>query len=151
MSEWLDYYKDSRWQEKRLRIMDRDGWKCHDCGSRDALSVHHAHYQGGLMPWEYPDVSLVTLCQTCHEFRHQTKKDMLYASVNRSKLAIEGAKNMVFRFEKTLEEFGPYSEEIIFNTCLAESKRIGAEIDAKIAPLVRKILKKAYGKKAGVK
>ncbi len=148
MSEWLDYYRDSRWQEKRLRIMDRDGFKCHDCGSRDTLSVHHSHYESGLMPWEYPDNSLVTLCDSCHKSRHEAQRSMLHASVNRSRLSFEGAKNMVYRFEKTLEEFGIYSDEIIFNTCLEESRRIGAEIDAKIAPIVRKILKKAYGRKA---
>jgi hypothetical protein len=68
--EWADAYKDSRWQKKRLEIMERDGWKCRSCGSgKDdgiTLNVHHQHYVKGHKPWEYKDEELVTLCEDCH-------------------------------------------------------------------------------------
>lgn len=36
------------------------------------LNVHHKYYINGLMPWEYDDDALVTLCQECHKKRHET-------------------------------------------------------------------------------
>jgi len=67
----LSYYeklKDPRWQEKRLRIMDRDGFCCTVCRSRDkTLTVHHGYYERGIRnPWDYGDLSLWTLCEDCH-------------------------------------------------------------------------------------
>jgi len=35
-----------------------------------ALHVHHSYYQENLLPWEYPDSSLQTLCWVCHEEFH---------------------------------------------------------------------------------
>ncbi len=75
---WADNYKDPRWQKKRLEIMERDGFKCRSCGSADkTLNVHHAYYDKGKMPWEYPSRSLTTLCEECHKHRHGMQKIML--------------------------------------------------------------------------
>ena len=35
------------------------------------LHVHHKYYQEGLLPWEYPDDALMTLCYKCHEKLHK--------------------------------------------------------------------------------
>ena len=35
------------------------------------LNVHHRYYVTGLKPWEYDDDALVTLCQECHQKRHE--------------------------------------------------------------------------------
>ena len=63
--------RDARWQRKRLEIMKRDEFRCRCCysGEEDeiTLNVHHAYYESGLNPWEYPDDSLTTLCSVCHE------------------------------------------------------------------------------------
>ena len=76
--KWADNYKDPRWHKKRLEIMERDGFKCRACGSADiTLNVHHAYYDKGKMPWEYPDRSLTTLCEDCHNRRHNFQKLML--------------------------------------------------------------------------
>lgn len=42
------------------------------------LHVHHTYYQKGLLPWEYPDDSLITLCWTCHEKLHQNSTISVY-------------------------------------------------------------------------
>jgi hypothetical protein len=69
--EYTPYWEklcDPRWQKKRLEIMERDGFECTDCGGKTkTLNVHHKYYQKGLSPWEYPDESLTTLCEKCHE------------------------------------------------------------------------------------
>lgn len=69
MSSYSEKLKDPRWQKKRLEIMNRDGFRCRDCGSdTDTLHVHHCHYAKG-DPWETPDEFLLTVCELCHEFR----------------------------------------------------------------------------------
>lgn len=42
------------------------------------LHIHHTYYQEGLLPWEYPNKSLITLCWTCHEKRHQNGSTLVY-------------------------------------------------------------------------
>jgi len=48
--------------------MERDGFQCMRCESKDRmLHVHHTHYEQGMMPWEYDDDTLVTFCEDCHK------------------------------------------------------------------------------------
>ena len=64
--------KDPRWQKKRLRIFDRDGWSCLLCKSTSqTLHVHHLKYEGD--PWEVNDKFLMTLCSECHDFMHKVE------------------------------------------------------------------------------
>jgi len=51
--------------------MQRDGWKCSQCGSETkTLNVHHVQYLNGHAPWEYPKNYLITLCEDCHAESH---------------------------------------------------------------------------------
>lgn len=72
-NEWVprnEYGKklqDPRWQRKRLEVMERDGFKCANCGASDKqLHVHHSYYRRDADPWDYPRGSLVTVCLGCH-------------------------------------------------------------------------------------
>lgn len=67
-SSYQDALRDPRWQKKRLKILERDGWKCVECNAEDKpLHVHHSYYHPGFEgPWAYPDHSLLTLCEECH-------------------------------------------------------------------------------------
>ena len=80
MSKWSSAFRDSRWQRKRLEIMERDGWACQSCGASGegvTLNVHHAYYEAGRAPWEYdPDV-LNTLCEVCHTRIHHLQKVLM--------------------------------------------------------------------------
>jgi 5-methylcytosine-specific restriction endonuclease McrA len=64
------------WQEKRLQILERDSFQCAICNSKDNLQVHHRQYHFSKEksefkpPWDYPNSSLVTLCETCHKKGH---------------------------------------------------------------------------------
>lgn len=61
----------------RLEIMERDEWTCRSCGATGegvTLNVHHAYYESGRAPWEYPTESLVTWCEDCHGKIHQAQK-----------------------------------------------------------------------------
>lgn len=70
MSERISYaqkLKDPRWQRVRLLVLERDHFMCVHCQADDnTLHVHHAYYEKGKDPWEYPPQSLHTLCETCH-------------------------------------------------------------------------------------
>lgn len=72
-----DSYKNPKWQQARLRIMERDGWKCVACGDAEStLHVHHFYYDG--QPWEVADEFLQTLCEDCHADLGQHPKGGLY-------------------------------------------------------------------------
>lgn len=65
-NSYIEKLRDPRWQRKRLEIMQRDNFTCR-CGVKDrTLHVHHCFYEWGKEPWDYPDSSLVTLCEGCH-------------------------------------------------------------------------------------
>lgn len=54
-------------QEARLRVLERDGYRCRTCdhdGSEYRLEVHHRHYRDGDNP---KDDDLITLCVVCHD------------------------------------------------------------------------------------
>lgn len=72
MSKYYELLKHPQWQQKRLRIMERDGFTCCECGDDDTtLNVHHRYYIKNNAPWDYPDEALLTLCENCHARRHE--------------------------------------------------------------------------------
>lgn len=67
MSTYSELLKDPRWQKKRLEILERDEWTCQICfNEQSTLVVHHKYYTNDTSPWDYPNDSLVTLCEDCH-------------------------------------------------------------------------------------
>jgi hypothetical protein len=64
---YAEKLKSPKWQKRRLEILDRDCFKCRQCGDAESsLQVHHIQYKFGLDPWEYPPDDLQTLCEKCH-------------------------------------------------------------------------------------
>lgn len=76
MSEYAEKLKDVRWQKKRLKILERDKFTCQGCWESEdsakfhkvklTLHVHHCYYERGREPWDYPNESLISLCEECH-------------------------------------------------------------------------------------
>ncbi len=52
----------------RKRVLERDGWRCQECGTLKSLQVHHmkrrSQLGGDVMQ------NLITLCATCHGKAH---------------------------------------------------------------------------------
>jgi len=68
--EYARALRDPRWQKKRLKIFQRDGWRCRKCGStKRTLVVHHLEYTRKY-PWNEPDAHLITWCERCHDKKH---------------------------------------------------------------------------------
>lgn len=77
---YAEKLKDPRWQRKRLEVMQRDDFKCRDCGTPDQqLTVHHCHYERG-EPWKTNASFLLTLCGDCHKTR-QIHEDELKRAI----------------------------------------------------------------------
>jgi hypothetical protein len=75
--------KDPRWQKERLKIMERDGFRCWDCKSHTkTLHVHHSFYESA-NPWETHSDFLLTLCEDCHKKRHRVQ-DRLNRAIART-------------------------------------------------------------------
>jgi hypothetical protein len=52
----------------QIKVLQRDGFKCRNCGSRNNLMIHHIVYrshQGG-----NEMNNLLTLCASCHSGHH---------------------------------------------------------------------------------
>ena len=63
--------KSPHWQKMRLKIFERDEWKCTKCSdSESELQAHHTEYRKNKKPWEYPMKCITTLCWRCHERAH---------------------------------------------------------------------------------
>ena len=68
MKTWLERCKDPRWQKKRLKVLNRDEFRCQLCwDKKDTLHVHHKYYKRNKDPWQYPMKALITLCERCHD------------------------------------------------------------------------------------
>ncbi len=56
------------YRELKMKILERDGWKCQHCGRRDQLQIHHLvrRSQRGA---DCED-NLIVLCSRCHRALH---------------------------------------------------------------------------------
>ena len=64
----IDEYKHPKWQEMRLRVMQRDSFRCFICGGKEeTLHVHHKKYPKNKKIWECDIFDLETLCESCHK------------------------------------------------------------------------------------
>lgn len=74
MSTYSEKLKDPRWQKRRLKVMEYAHWRCQICGGKDnTLHCHHSYYTKGKEPWQYPDGSIICICEGCHEKIHPEK------------------------------------------------------------------------------
>jgi 5-methylcytosine-specific restriction endonuclease McrA len=59
------------YRELKLKILERDGWRCQRCGRRDRLQIHHIirRSQSGADCEE----NLIVLCGECHDALHSIR------------------------------------------------------------------------------
>ena len=53
------------------KVLERDGWRCQQCGRATDLQVHHIRFRSRLGD-DDPD-NLITLCSDCHQTVHLDK------------------------------------------------------------------------------
>jgi len=54
------------------RVLERDGWRCQQCGHLAELQVHHIKLRSHL--GNDAENNLITLCASCHQDVHVRKK-----------------------------------------------------------------------------
>jgi len=60
------YEEKKQWELLQLKICERDDWTCVNCGQSDCyLYIHFKIFEPNKKPWEYPEDSLVSLCEDC--------------------------------------------------------------------------------------
>jgi 5-methylcytosine-specific restriction endonuclease McrA len=57
------------YERLRHEVLERDAWRCQDCGSLKTLHVHHLTKRSDLGD-DVPE-NLITLCARCHWRRHK--------------------------------------------------------------------------------
>lgn len=72
--QYQELLLDPLWDLKRKYILKRDRYTCRNCGCKGVkLHVHHTYYEGEKKPWQYPNESMLSLCESCHEAEHRNK------------------------------------------------------------------------------
>ena len=56
------------YRKLRTDVLERDGWRCQNCGTSEWLQVHHIRSRSALGD-DTPE-NLITLCADCHDRRH---------------------------------------------------------------------------------
>lgn len=84
--------KSPEWQRKSCNHKYLDNYTCQICGRRDkVVHVHHHFYIEGRHIWEYPDETLVTLCEDCHAKEHSFDNKMIIEAIdNARKVGVMG-------------------------------------------------------------
>jgi hypothetical protein len=74
---YADDLKHPLWQQKRLEVFQRAGFRCQRCGTAEReLHAHHRIYLKGRRPWEYEDALLECLCNICHDLAHAEREEL---------------------------------------------------------------------------
>jgi 5-methylcytosine-specific restriction endonuclease McrA len=60
--------RNREYEELRRNVIDRDGWRCQNCGARENLVVHHMRFRSH--SGDDSEENLITLCNRCHGFAH---------------------------------------------------------------------------------
>ena len=56
------------YEQLRLQILERDSWRCQNCGAKEHLEVHHKEFRSHT--GDDSEENLITLCSSCHESAH---------------------------------------------------------------------------------
>ena len=56
------------YEKLHQQVLQRDSWRCQNCGSMQNLEVHHKRLRSKL--GDNSDLNLITLCSKCHRLFH---------------------------------------------------------------------------------
>jgi hypothetical protein len=68
---WVNYNKyllTDKWQNKRLKVLQRDKYLCQACLTNKATQLHHLTYE---RVFDEPLFDLVSICVPCHDKLHK--------------------------------------------------------------------------------
>lgn len=56
------------YEQLRRRVLERDSWRCQNCGSMQNLEAHHKTLRS--QSGDDSELNLITLCFRCHDLMH---------------------------------------------------------------------------------
>lgn len=62
--------QQSRLRKWRFGVLERDGYKCVECGSTEDIEAHHVKPKALFPELAYDVSNGITLCRACHDKRH---------------------------------------------------------------------------------
>jgi len=57
------------YEQLRQRVLERDNWRCQNCGCAENLEVHHKTLRS--QHGDDSEPNLITLCNSCHSNEHR--------------------------------------------------------------------------------
>lgn len=129
---YAEKLKDPRWQKKRLEIMERDNFTCLMCKSTaQTLNVHHGFYKKNTDPWDYPNETLHTICEECHDWAESGRSEMHLALAKLRPDIVAAFGNAVSGYP--IEPLGTVMRSLVFilnNAVVMEDWPDGADMDS---------------------
>jgi 5-methylcytosine-specific restriction endonuclease McrA len=61
------------YRKLRIDVLERDGWRCQNCGTWECLQVHHIRSRSAL--GDDATENLITLCADCHHQVHVARAE----------------------------------------------------------------------------
>ena len=58
------------YEQLRIQVLSRDGWRCQSCGTMSNLEVHHKGFRS--QSGDDCAQNLITLCSACHASVHRS-------------------------------------------------------------------------------
>ncbi len=91
-NNYKEELKSPEWQRKSCNHKYLDNYTCQICGRKDkVVHVHHHFYIEGRHIWDYPDETLVTLCEDCHAKEHKFDNNLIIEAIeNARKVGVMG-------------------------------------------------------------
>jgi 5-methylcytosine-specific restriction endonuclease McrA len=59
------------YDQLRIHVLQRDGWRCQACGAMSNLEVHHREFRS--QAGDDSEQNLITLCAGCHAEAHKSR------------------------------------------------------------------------------
>lgn len=70
--EYKQYMESDEWNDRRLKVLERDEYVCQACWAQRATEVHHLIYDH---LFNEPLFDLVSVCHDCHEMLTQHDRE----------------------------------------------------------------------------
>lgn len=72
--EYQVYLQSDHWKKLRSKKIERDGYRCQECGSQNKLEVHHLQYKN---IYDVALDDLRVLCHLCHMLHHSKPENTI--------------------------------------------------------------------------
>lgn len=77
----MSFYKQTKWKNKREKILRRDEYLCQECKrygrSKPASTVHHIHPLEQYLELALVSTNLISFCSACHDSMHDRTTGVL--------------------------------------------------------------------------